>query len=322
MLLRSFVTVAGAMAAAQLAYAAEATGSVHFTSTATMALQNARQVQSIMLTHHDVEQHAHIGLVHDGDGLCTLSPAGVRQRQFPVLGCQDQWLNASSFQYFGYTAAADSWWLGAPQLLMQEDVHTARVLLAVRTWSLYTSLAVHSNGPGRTIALGWRDMLTPFATEAAAAVAAASELLWRDAIAARLLVLLDFDGFDACAGVPAGEAMPDLMGVSAGWGLDGCSKPSPLMTLLLTHNPARGWDLLADPMPVGDTACTHANDINVDTGQGQLRVWGGLPPWPDLLRGPSLGFRMYGCWNHALILSGDATRTWASAGTYISSHWE
>ena len=49
------------------------TGSVHFTSTATMALQNARQVQSIMLTHHDVEQHALVGLVHDGDGLCTLS---------------------------------------------------------------------------------------------------------------------------------------------------------------------------------------------------------------------------------------------------------
>ena len=49
---------------------------------------------------------------------------------------------------------------------------------------MYTSMAVHSNGPGRTIALGWRDMLTPFATEAAAAVAAASELLWRDAIAA------------------------------------------------------------------------------------------------------------------------------------------
>ena len=164
MLLRSLVTVAGALAAAQLAYAAVAIGSVHFTSTAAMALQNAQQVQSIMLTHHDVEQHAHIGLVHDGDGLCTLSPAGVRQRQFPVLGCQDQWLNASSFQYFGYTAAADSWWLGSPRLLMQEDVHTARVLLAVRTWSLYTSLAVHSNGPGRTIALGWRDMLTPFAT--------------------------------------------------------------------------------------------------------------------------------------------------------------
>ena len=237
MLLRSLVTVAGALAAAQLAYAAVAIGSVHFTSTAAMALQNAQQVQSIMLTHHDVEQHAHIGLVHDGDGLCTLSPAGVRQRQFPVLGCQDQWLNASSFQYFGYTAAADSWWLGAPQLLMQEDVHTARVLLAVRTWSLYTSLAVHSNGPGHTIALGWRDMLTPFATEAAAAVAAASELLWRDAIAARLLVLLDFDGFDACAGVPAGEAMPDLLGVSAGCGLDGCSKPGLLMTLLLTNKP-------------------------------------------------------------------------------------
>ena len=56
MLLRSLVTVAGAMAAAQLAYAAVATGSVHFTSTATMALQNAQQVQVIMLTHHDVEQ--------------------------------------------------------------------------------------------------------------------------------------------------------------------------------------------------------------------------------------------------------------------------
>ena len=169
-------------------------------------------------------------------------------------------------------------------------------------------------------------------------MAAASELLWRDAIAARLLVLLDFDGFDACAGVPAGETMPDLLGVSAGCGLDGCSKPGLLMTLLLTHNPARGWDLLADPMPigdtacthasdmdvcgwdlladpmpVGDTACTHANNMNVDTGQGQLRVWGGLPPWPDPLRGPPLGSRMYGCWNHALILSGDATRTWAFA---------
>ena len=64
MLLRSLVTVAGALAAAQLAYAAVAIGSVHFTSTAAMALQNAQQVQSIMLTHHDVEQHAHIGLVH------------------------------------------------------------------------------------------------------------------------------------------------------------------------------------------------------------------------------------------------------------------
>ena len=113
-------------------------------------------------------------------------------------------------------------------MLMQEDVHTARVLLAVRTWSLYTSLAVHSNGPGHTIALGWRDMLTPFATEAAAAVAAASELLWRDAIAARLLVLLDFDGFDACAGVAAGEAMPDHMCVSAGCELVGCRKPGSL----------------------------------------------------------------------------------------------
>ena len=56
MLLRSLVTVAGALAAAQLAYAAVATGSLHFTSTAAMALQNAQQVQSIMLTHHDIEQ--------------------------------------------------------------------------------------------------------------------------------------------------------------------------------------------------------------------------------------------------------------------------
>ena len=71
-LLWSLVTVAGALAPAQRAYAAVAIGSVHFTSTAAMALQNAQQVQSIMLTHHDVEQHAHIGLVHDGDGLCTL----------------------------------------------------------------------------------------------------------------------------------------------------------------------------------------------------------------------------------------------------------
>ena len=86
MLLWSLVTVAGALAAAQLACAAVVTGSVHFTSTATMALQNARQVQSIMLTHHDVEQHALVGLVHDGDGLCTLSPAGVRQtRASPEL---------------------------------------------------------------------------------------------------------------------------------------------------------------------------------------------------------------------------------------------
>ena len=51
MLLRSFVTVAGAMAAAQLAYAAVASGSMQLTSTAAMALQNAQQVQSIMLTH-------------------------------------------------------------------------------------------------------------------------------------------------------------------------------------------------------------------------------------------------------------------------------
>ena len=173
---------------------------------------------------------------------------------------------------------------------------------------------MHSNGPGRTIALGWRDMLTPFATEAAAAVAAASELLWRDAIAARLLVLLDFDGVDACAGVPAGEAMPDLLGVSAGCGLDGCSKPGSLMTLLFPHDPARGWDSLADPVLVGDTACALSVNVNVDTGQqGQLCVWGGLPPWLDPLRGPSLGLRMFGCWNRALILTGDATSTWASA---------
>ena len=72
----------------------------------------------------------------------------------------------------------------------------------------------------------------------------------------------NFD-LDACVGVPAGEAMPDLLGVSAGCGLDGCSKPGLLMTLLLTHNPARGWDLLADPMPIGDTACTHASDMDV-----------------------------------------------------------
>ena len=100
-----------------------------------MALQHAQQLQSIMLTHHGFEQHALSGLVHDGEGLCTLSPAGVRhERQFPVLGCQDQWMNASSFQYFGYIAAANSWWLGAPRLLAQEDAHTARVLLAVRTY--------------------------------------------------------------------------------------------------------------------------------------------------------------------------------------------
>ena len=74
MLLRSLVTVAGAMAAAQLAYAAVATGSMQLTSTAAMALQNARQVQSIMLTHHDVEQHALVGLVHDGDGATVCAP--------------------------------------------------------------------------------------------------------------------------------------------------------------------------------------------------------------------------------------------------------
>ena len=74
-----------------------------------------------------------------------------------------------------------------------------------------------------------------------------------------------------------------------------------------THNPARGWDFLADPVLVGVTAC----EVKGDTGQGQLRVRGGLPPWPDPLRGPSLGLRMFGCWN-ALVLSGDATRTWRS----------
>ena len=26
------------------------------------------------------------------------------------------------------------------------------------------------------------------------------------------------------------------------------------------------------------------------------------------------GVRMFGCWNHELILTGDATRTWSSAG--------
>ena len=64
MLLWSLVTVAGALAAAQLACAAVVTGSVHFTSTATMALQNARQVQSIMLTHHDVVQHGRAACSH------------------------------------------------------------------------------------------------------------------------------------------------------------------------------------------------------------------------------------------------------------------
>ena len=81
MLLRSLVTVAGALAAAQRAYAAVAIGSVHFTSTAAMALQNAQQVQSIMLTHHDVEQHAHIGLVHDGDGRAPGSGGGRRSEK-------------------------------------------------------------------------------------------------------------------------------------------------------------------------------------------------------------------------------------------------
>ena len=108
--------------------------------------------------------------------------------------------------------------------------------------------------------------------------------------------------------VPAGEAMPDLLGMSAGCGLVGCRKPGSLMTLRYTHNPARGWDFLADPVLVGVTAC----EVKGDTGQGQLRIRGGLPPWPDPLRGPSLGLRMFGCWNHALVLSGDATRTWRS----------
>ena len=125
----------------------------------------------------------------------------------------------------------------------------------------------------------------------------------------------NFD-LDACVGVPAGEAMPDLLGVSAGCGLDGCSKPGLLMTLLFTHNPARGWGSLADPVLVGNTACAYDVSVNVngdtDTGQRQLRVRGGLPPWPDPLRGPSLGLRMFGCWNRALILTGDATSTWAS----------
>ena len=77
MLLWSLVTVAGALAAAQLACAAVVTGSVHFTSTATMALQNARQVQSIMLTHHDVEQHALVGLMMATDcAPCLLLVSG------------------------------------------------------------------------------------------------------------------------------------------------------------------------------------------------------------------------------------------------------
>ena len=155
MLLWSLVAVAGALAAAQLACAAVVNGSVHFTGPATMALQHAQQVQSIMLAHHDAEWPASGGIVHDGDGLCTLSAAGVRQRQLPVLGCHDRWMNASSFQYFGYIAAADSWWLGAPQLLTQEDAHTARVLLAVRTWSAYTSLAEARNCLLDTRLLPW-----------------------------------------------------------------------------------------------------------------------------------------------------------------------
>ena len=77
MLLWSLVTVAGALAAAQLACAAVVTGSVHFTSTATMALQNARQVQSIMLTHHDVVQHALVGLMMaTGCAPCLLLVSG------------------------------------------------------------------------------------------------------------------------------------------------------------------------------------------------------------------------------------------------------
>ena len=86
MLLWSLVAVAGALAAAQLACAAVVNGSVHFTGPATMALQHAQQVQSIMLAHHDAGWPASDVIVHDSDELCTLSAAGVRQRSFQCLG--------------------------------------------------------------------------------------------------------------------------------------------------------------------------------------------------------------------------------------------
>ena len=83
---------------------------------------------------------------------CLLLVSG--SGSFLCLGARTKEMNASSFQYFGYTAAADSWWLGAPQLLTQEDAHTARVLLAVRT-SMYTSLAEARNCLLDTRLLPW-----------------------------------------------------------------------------------------------------------------------------------------------------------------------
>ena len=55
-----------------------------------------------------------------------------------------------------------------------------------------------------------------------------------------------------------GEAMPDHMCVSASCELVGCSKPGSLMTLRYTHNPACGWDLLADPESPSASLPVHA----------------------------------------------------------------
>ena len=140
------------------------------------------------------------------------------------------------------------------------------VVLSAEQWRALNALAVHRIDNwhiGGTNAAAVRPI--QFVPAAAAAATAAAAI---DAGVADVAVNSDLD---ACAGVPAGEAMPDLLGVSAGCGLVGCRKPGSLMTLRYTHNPARGWDFLADPVLVGVTAC----EVKGDTGQGQLCVRGG-----------------------------------------------
>ena len=124
------------------------------------------------------------------------------------------------------------------------------VVLSAEQWRALNALAVHRIDNwhiGGTNAAAVRPIQFVPAAAAAATAAAAIDAGVAD-------VAVDSD-LDACAGVPAGEAMPDLLGVSAGCGLVGCRKPGSLMTLRYTHNPARGWDFLADPVLVGVTAC-------------------------------------------------------------------
>ena len=107
------------------------------------------------------------------------------------------------------------------------------VVLSAEQWRALNALAVHRIDNwhiGGTNAAAVRPIQFVPAAAAAATAAAAN-----DAGVAAVAVNSDLD---ACAGVPAGEAMPDLLGVSAGCGLVGCRKPGSLMTLRYTHNPS------------------------------------------------------------------------------------